>query len=235
MQQYNHDPREGLTFETLETPIDSFKPEDIPEWNVMFGGAEAEEVVRKSRLADVLADEEQIRLNIVDLDALHDQVQTNWQNLYIPSLEELGDHPTACDSAGLASRLRPFQDQLALIQDSKDRLVFICIPAARLRRLEAILALRKVEALVAELAAGLSEARTHQTLAGAYGEEGRLIVLGERSLILKKASEEADRQVILAKEALAEEQKRQLIVAQQRTTAGAITKAEAALSMAQQR
>lgn len=139
----------------------------------------------------------------------------------------------ASDTRGLAQLLRPLEDQLTIITDARDLLVHKRIPAARLHRIEATLALRKVEALEAQLLAAISHGRTVEAMraAGVFEEEGEIGLIGRRTETLRAAAREKLRLVQLAEAELREERNRQLATEQARMAQGMVTRAEVASSI----
>lgn len=136
----------------------------------------------------------------------------------------------ASDTLALAGHLRPLEDKLAILTDARDLLVHKRIPAARLRRIEATLALRKIEALEAQLLAAISHGRTVEAMkaAGVFEEEGELALIGKRTEALRTAAREKMRLVNVADDELRDERKRQLVTEQTRMAHGMVTRAEVA-------
>lgn len=164
------------------------------------------------------------------LDTLHGDASRKVQEFLLPSLEELLATTTACDTVALAQRMRPYEDQLALITEGQNLLTFVRIPAARLRRLETARDLRRVEALAAALLAALSHAKTQERLenAGVFAAEGRVAIVGETSTRLRTAAQEAQREAMAAEQELRQEIERQYTTVESRMSAKHITRAEAA-------
>lgn len=136
----------------------------------------------------------------------------------------------ASNRLALAGHLRPLEDTLAILTDARDLLVHKRIPAARLRRIEATLALRKIEALEAQLLAAISHGRTVEAMkaAGVFEEEGELALIGKRTEALRAAAREKMRLVHVADDELRDERKRQLVTEQTRMAHGMVTRAEVA-------
>jgi hypothetical protein len=137
----------------------------------------------------------------------------------------------ACDTRALSAHLRPLEDKVALIADARDLLVYKRIPAARLRRVEAVLATKRIEALEAQLLAAISHGRTIVAMkaAGVFEEEGELSLIGKRTEQLRAIAREKMRLVQVADADLREERKRQLATVQTRMAQGGmITRAEVA-------
>ncbi len=162
-----------------------------------------------------------------ELAALHADVAASCARKRLAGWDEVIATVTACDTLGIAQTLAPMEHQLAFIADATDLLTFKRIPAARLAMLEARLNLRKIEALETQLMADISHARTLEKLSGVFEAEGRVAFIGETTSALRRAAEEAARQVRVAEDALREERKKQLASEQQRFASGQVTRAEA--------
>jgi hypothetical protein len=137
----------------------------------------------------------------------------------------------ASDTRALAAHLRPLEDTRLILTDAKDLLVHRRIPAARLRRTEAVLATKKIEALDAQLLAAISHGRTVVAMkaAGVFEEEGELALIGKRTEQLRTIAREKMRLVQVAEADLREEHKRQFATEQIRMAQnGMITRAEVA-------
>ena len=106
--------------------------------------------------SDAEAYERQLMGIIPELEQMVIQAKREWQHLLVSSTTEVISNPSASDVRGLAEVLRPVQDQVALIEETKNLLHYRRIPAARLARLEAALNLRKIEELEFSLLAAIS-------------------------------------------------------------------------------
>jgi hypothetical protein len=120
-----------------------------------------------------------------------------------------------------------------LLADAKDLLRYKRIPAACIQTLEAALNLRKVEELLASIAASLSHAQTLATLikSGIFRNDNRVAVISEETEALRATAKNAAYQTGLAEESLREERKRQLAAEQQRKALGTVTRAEVAAAI----
>jgi hypothetical protein len=216
--------------EMFETSPTTFKPGDVEVLVDMHEKTAPEYVIRRAAYLDACEWDEQLVKTLPVLEAMTATAKQQECQLFIASADEIISNTTACDVQGLAARMRPVQDQVALVEEAKNLLTFKRIPAARLGRLEAALNLRKIEALQASILASLSHARTIEKLvtAGVFQNENRVALISEFTERLRASAKEAARQVDLAEEALREERKRQLATEQVRMATGAITKAEAA-------
>src|ERR1019366_5710603 len=80
-----------------------------------------------------------------DLTAARETADAELRKEQASAWDEVIQNP-ACNAGDLAVHLRPMEDKRTILTDAKDLLVFKRIPAARLQRMEATLALRKFEA-----------------------------------------------------------------------------------------
>jgi hypothetical protein len=207
---------------------DSYKPGDAAELEDMLLRVAPEREKRHAALTDASQYERQLVSTVPELEGLAAQAKLKLQQLLIPRLDEIVATTSACDVQGLAAQLRPVQDEHSLIQEAISLLLHRRIPAARLRRFEAALDMRKIEELEASLLANLAQARIIEklTAAGVFQNENRVALIDESVERLRAIAKEAARQVGLAEDELREERKRQASIEQQRQASGQITRAE---------
>jgi hypothetical protein len=167
---------------------------------------------------------------VAELTAVLATADTELRKAQASGWDEVIQNP-ACDTRALAELLRPLEDKLTIITDARDLLIHKRIPAARLHRLEANLALCKIESLEAQLLAAISHGRTVSAMraAGVFEEEGELALIGRRTENLRAAAREKLRLVGLAEVDLRDERNRQLATEQGRMAhGGTVTRAEVA-------
>lgn len=224
----------GLTFlegapnilDLYETHQDDFTPGDLPILEAMLCQTARERGRQEGLYSDTCQGLDQLTTTLPELDSMIAAAKQDFQQGFLAAGDEIIATGSACDVRGIAARLRPVEDQLTLLQGAKDLLFYRRIPAARLRMLEALLRLRKLEALEASLMADLSHARTLEKLTGAFLEEGRCAFVGQRTTDLRNLSQEAKRRVGLAETALRDEKNRQATLEQTRMACGTVTRAE---------
>jgi hypothetical protein len=188
--------------------------------------------LRTATLAKACTDEQDLERVKRELHARHMQAKAECAHLRVSSCDELIALGPSSDAQALAGRLRPADDQVALLADAVDLVEFIRIPAARIARVEAHLALCRIKELAASIDAGLahSEMLDKLIIAGVF-DGGRVGVISEDVERLRAKAKECERQVGLAEDALREERKTQAAVYQNRFTHGMITRVEAAVAI----
>jgi len=217
----------------LEVKPDTFKPEDVTALEEMARKAVPEYEKRMAAHVNAQEYEGQLTRTLIEVTGLHSQATEEAQHVLLASADEVISMTSACDVKALAARLRPAQDQVQLLADTKDLLQHKRIPAACIQTLEAALNLRKVEELLASIAASLSHARTLATLikSGIFRNDNRVAVISEETEALRATAKTAAYQTGLAEEALREKRKRQLATEQTRKAKGEITRAEVAAAI----
>lgn len=219
--------------DVLEVKIDTFKPEDVPALEEMARQALPEYKKRATAYAEAEEYERQLAGTMTELDGMRATAAAETQKLLVASADEIIGLTASCNVTALAARLRPVQDQLQLLTDAQDLLRYKREPAARIQTLEAVLNFRKLEELMASIAASLSHARTLSKLikAGIFQNENRVAVISEETENLRGLAKEAARRVKLAEDGLREERKRQATLEQQRIATGQVTRAEVAAAI----
>lgn len=217
----------------LEVKPNTFTPEDVAALEEMARQTVPEYEKRMAAHVDAQKYERELTRTLAELDGLHSQAAQEARHMLLASADEVIAMTSACDVKALAALLRPAQDQVQLLTDAQDLLRFKRIPAGRIQTLEAAVNLRRVEELLASIAASLSHARTLDKLiqSGIFRNDNRVAVISEQTEALRATAKEATRQVGLAEDALREERKRQATAEQGRMATGAITRAEVAASI----
>ena len=200
---------------------------------VDMGTQVAPELGKRRAALDAAIEHEQDLTRISrELDMRRIQAQEDCARLRIACCDELVGLGPAADAVALAGRLRPADDQVALLADALDLLRFQRIPAARLARKEFSLALRQIEELGASIEAALAQSKLLDKLivAGVF-DGGRVGIIDERIEKLRAAAKECARQVGLAEESLRSERQTQATAQQTRMATGQVTRAEIAAAI----
>jgi len=206
--------------------FDQFDPAVIPEYEEMGKQATPEFEKRKSEYADAVEAEQR---DLAEAGRLKKDASERFTKQLLMSADEAASTLSNCDTPSVASRLRTIQDALQVWQDVEDLLMCVRVPAARLQTLEVNLSLRKVEELLAGIAAGLIHARTLNVLikGGIYRADNQVGILSEEVQNLRALAEQAEFRTKQAAVALRDEQQRQFANAQARMAVG-LTRIEAA-------
>lgn len=205
---------------------DPLNQEDLPRYRAL---ATETQPLRLRRIAEeeAAASEERLLAETKsEVTRLSSQLTAELQKTRITNWDEAISNP-ASDTRALSEQLRPLEDHVRFTGDVGDRLG-VRINAARVTRLTATVAKCKVDAYEAQLLCAISLLTIEAAMAPIRAAEGGILVFGQRTQALKRASEEKHRLVALAEAALREEVNRQLIAEQTRMASGTITRAQVA-------
>jgi hypothetical protein len=221
----------GLSiYDVLKVSPTDFKDGEVDALKDMASKTPPEREKRDAAFVAACACETELEQTNAQLGALHTAAMQAESQILVSAMDELVSTTSACDARGLSASWRTAHDEVKLIQEAQNLLRFKRIPAAKLRRLEAKLALCKIESVEAHIAASLSHALTVEKLivAGIFRNDNRIALVSEETERLRSIGKEADRQVGLAESALRDERSRQLTAEQGRMATGTITRAEIA-------
>jgi hypothetical protein len=210
--------------------VEHFDASVILELERMAQEAKPEFEKRTKEYTSALEAERQLKRDLAELAALKKDASEQFTTQLMVSAHEAASTLSTCDASSVASRLRAIQDTLQLWQDAEDLLLYIQIPAARLKMLEAVLALRQGEELMANLAAGLTHARTVNALiqGGIYRADNRVGIVSQEVEELRAFANEAGRLTKLAESELRDYQQRKTAATQMRMANALLTRVEAA-------
>jgi hypothetical protein len=219
-----------IPLEIFEVSPTTFREGDVDTLKDIRDKAIPGCAARRAALDEASAHEQGSEETLGKVEALAERSRQTEKQVLVNIMDEAASTTDACDVQGLASTWRKAHDETTVWQETANLLRFKRIPAARLRRLEATLSLRKIEAVLAGVLASLSHAETIAKLvtAGVFQNENRVALISEETERARALSKECDRQVGLAEDALRDERTRQAVDEQRRVTVGAITRAEVA-------
>jgi hypothetical protein len=219
--------------EIFEVSPTTFQEGDVDTLNDIRAKAIPGCAARRAALDEASAHEQGSEETLGKVEALAECSRQTEKQVLVSIMDEAASTTDSCNVRGLASTWRTAHDETTVWQETANLLRFKRVPAARLRRLEASLSLRKIEAVLAGVLASLSHAETIAKLvtAGVFQNENRVALISEETERLRGQAKEADRQVALATDALRAEQTRQTVEEQRRLTCGQITRAEAATAV----
>jgi hypothetical protein len=185
---------------------------------------------RRAILEEARGHEQGLEGTLTEVNALGERATRVENQQLVAAMDEAISTGKDCDARSLAASWRTAHDESTIWQETANLLRFKRIPAARLRRLEAALALRKIEAVEAGVLANLSHAETIAKLvtAGVFRADNRVALINEETERLRAAAKECDRQVTLAEDALRSERARQLTAENARMIKGTLSRAEVA-------
>lgn len=139
------------------TDPNKFKPGDKENLQDMLAKASPEQPKRSALCEQRLEEERELRFTLSNLDDVAKCAGGELKLELVSRCDAIINAPGSAKVLVLANELMPYRESLRLVSETVDLLRYRRLPAARIRSLRALLALREIEELIARIVANLAE------------------------------------------------------------------------------